>query len=151
MTLQERLMEDLKTAMRSGDETRRSVIRLIRSAVQSEEIAKRRSLDDAGVVEVLSRMARQYRDSIDAYRQADRRDLAEREEAELAVLAEYLPRQLTREEIAALAREAVRETGAMGPGEKGKVMGKLMPQLRGRADGNLVNAIVVELLESSGS
>ena len=151
MTLQERLMEDLKTAMRSRDETRRSVIRLIRSAVQSEEIGKRRSLDDAGVVEVLSRMARQYRDSIDAYRQASRSDLAEREEAELAVLAEYLPRQLTREEIAALAREAVRETGAMGPGEKGKVMGKLMPQLRGRADGNLVNAIVVELLESPGS
>ena len=144
-------MEDLKAAMRAGDETRRSVIRLMRSAVQSEEISKGKALDDAGVVEALSRMARQYRDSIEAYRQANRADLVEREQAELAILAEYLPEQLSREELTELAREAIQEAGASGPAEKGKVMGRLMPRLRGKADGNLVNAIVIDLLESMAS
>ena len=141
-------MEDLKTAMRAADETRRSVIRLIRSVVQNEEISKAKALDDAGVVEVMSRMARQYRDSIEAYGKANRQDLVEKEEVELAVLAQYLPAQLTRDEVTNLAREAIREAGARGPAEKGKVMGKLMPQLRGKADGNLVNTVVIELLES---
>ena len=144
-------MEDLKAAMRAGDETRRSVIRLMRSAVQSEEISKGKALDDAGVVEALSRMVRQYRDSIEAYRQANRADLVEREQAELAILAEYLPEQLSREELTELAREAIQEAGASGPAEKGKVMGRLMPRLRGKADGNLVNAIVIDLLESMAS
>jgi uncharacterized protein YqeY len=144
-------MEDLKTAMRSHDETRRSVIRLMRAAVQNEEINKGKALDDAGVVEVLSRMARQYRESIDIYRQAARKDLLDKEEGELAVLAQYLPQQLTRAEVADLAKQAVQQVGARGPGDKGKVMGKLMPQLRGKADGNMVNTVVTELLESLGS
>ena len=148
MTLQDRLMEDLKTAMRSHDETRRSVIRLIRSAVQNEEIKKGKPLDDADVVAVLSRMANQYRESIDIFRQAARKDLLDKEESELAVVAQYLPQQLTRAEVAGLAEQTVQQVGAKGPGDKGKVMGRLMPQLRGKADGNLVNTVVMELLDS---
>ena len=148
MTLQATLIDDLKAAMRSGDQVQRSVIRLIRAAVQNEEISRGKELDDAGGVEVLARMARQYRESIDQYRQGNRADLMAKEEAELEVLQRYLPPQMSREEVLALAEQAAQEMGAAGPTDKGKVMGRLMPQLRGKADGALVNAVVTELLDS---
>ena len=98
MSLQTRLMDDLKEAMRRRDELPRSVIRLMRAAIQEEQIDKRAELDDAGVIEVLSRMARRYRESIEQFGQANRQDLVAREEAEQAVLMKYLPQQLSREE-----------------------------------------------------
>ena len=148
MSLQDRLIDDLKQAMRAGDELRRSVIRLIRSAVKNEEISKRGELDDDGVVEVLTRMSRQHRESIEVYRRHNRDDLAVKEEAELAVVLEYLPEQLSADEVRRVADQVAREVGAAGPADKGKLMGKLMPQLRGRADGGMVNTVVTELLES---
>jgi uncharacterized protein YqeY len=148
MTLLERLNDDMKTAMRAGDTLKRDVIRLIRAAVKNEEISKGKELDDTSVVEVMGRMTRQHRDSIDAYSEHNRGDLVAKEEAELAVVMQYMPEQLLREQIAELAKQAVHETGAQGPGDRGKVMGRLMPQLRGKADGNMVNAVVAELLES---
>ena len=151
MTLQATLIDDLKAAMRRGDQVQRSVIRLIRAAVQNEEISRRKELDDAGAMEILARMARQYRESINQYRQGNRADLVAKEEAELEVLQRYLPPQVSREEVLALAEQAAQEMGAAGPTDKGKLMGQLMPQLRGKADGALVNTVVTELLEGMAS
>ena len=103
------------------------------------------------MTEVLARMVRQYRESIDIYRQYNRVAMAEREERELGVVMEYLPKQLTRDEVLELAKQAAQEVGARGPGDKGKLMGRLMPQLRGRAEGTMVNEVVTELLDSVAS
>ena len=148
MGLRERLDEDLKKAMRERDVVRRSVIRYIRSEVHNEEIALQKPLDDAGIVGVLSRQVRQRRESISEFRRGKREDLVQREEAELAVIQEYLPSQLTHEEVMALAQGVIREVGAKGPGDKGKVMGRLMPQVRGKAEGSAVNEVVSRLLEA---
>ncbi len=147
MALQERLSEDLKTAMRQHDDVRRSTIRLIRSAIHNVEISQKETLDDDGVIVVLSRMARQHQESISEFTKGNRGDLVEKEETELAIVREYLPPQLTAEEITKLAKEAIKETDASEPGHMGKVMGKLMPQVKGKADGSLVSRIVRELLD----
>ncbi len=148
MTIEQRLMDDLKEAMRSDDKLRRSVIRLVRAALQNEQIAKRSELDDAAAIEVLSRMTRQYRESIETYRQGNRPDLAEQEEQELAVVMGYMPQQLSRNEVRDAAQRTAEEVGASGPADRGRVMGALMPRLRGKADGSVVNEVVTELLES---
>ena len=148
MGLKERLEEDLKKAMRERDVLRRSVLRLIRSEVHNEEIALQKPLDDDGIVGVLSRQVRQRRESIYEFRKGQREDLVQREENELAVLQEYLPPQLTVEEITALVQGVIRETGAQAPGDKGKVMGRLMPQVKGKAEGSAVNEVVAKLLEA---
>ena len=151
MTIEEQLADDLKQAMRSHDDVTKDVVRLMRAALKNAEIEKRGTLDEASVEAVLARMAKQYRDSIAIYRDAGRTDLSDKEEAELAVVMRYLPEQLGADEIASLARAAAEEVGAMGPGDRGKVMGKLMPQLKGRADGAVVNTVVGEILESLAS
>ena len=148
MPLQERIVEDLRDAMRQRDDLRRSTLRLIRAAIQNEEIARRKSLDDAEVVNVLSRLVRQHQESITEFRRGNRPDLVEREEAELAFVRQYLPQQLTHQEVTELARQVIAEVGASGPTDLGKVMGRLMPQVRGRADGATVRQVVAELLGS---
>jgi uncharacterized protein YqeY len=149
MPLKDRLDEDLKSAIRAQDALRRNVLRSLRSEVHNEEIAQQKPLeDDDAIIGVISRQVRQRRESISEFRKGRRDDLVQREESELAVLLEYLPQQLTPEEIADLAREAVGEVGARGPGDKGKVMGKLMPMVRGRADGSVVNEVVTGILEA---
>ena len=147
MSIQERLTDDLKTAMKGRDEVTRNVVRLVLAAVKNAEIDKRGTLDDTAVTDVLSRMVRQYRESIVAYRDGGRAEAAANEEAELAVVMRYLPEQLGPDEIRALAQEAAVKVGASGPGDRGKVMGALMPQLRGRAEGTVVNTVVSEVLE----
>ena len=151
MPLQERLLEDINTAMRQGDELRRSVLRMVRAAVHNEEIARGDSIGDEGVIQVLSRMARQHRESIEAYTKANRPELAQREEQELALLQEYMPQPMSAEEITRLARQVLQEVGARGPSDKGRVMSRLMPQLKGQAEGAQVNSIVTRLLEEAGS
>ena len=146
MSLKGRLDDDLKEAMRSGDRLRRSVIRLLRAAIKNEEIAARRELDDAGVVDVLTRQVKQRRDSIEAFTQGGRQDMVDKEQAEAAVILEYLPRQMDADEIAALVRQAIDETGAAGPADMGRVMGRVMPQVKGRAQGGQVSAIASRLL-----
>ena len=146
MALIDRLREDLNQALRKGDKTRLSVIRLLISNINNAQIAKGGPVDDGDVLAVMNRQARQHRESIDAFRQGHRADLQAKEEAELAVLLEYLPQQMSRDEIAAAARKVIEEVGARGPGEKGKVMSKLMPQLKGKAPGAEINAVVMELL-----
>jgi uncharacterized protein YqeY len=146
MALVDRLREDLNQALRKGDKTRLSVIRLLISNINNAQIAKGAPVDDGDVVAVMNKQARQHRESIDAFRKGNRPDLTAKEEAEMAVLLEYLPQQMSRDEIVAVARKVIEEVGASGPGEKGKVMFKLMPQLKGKAPGAEINAVVTELL-----
>jgi uncharacterized protein YqeY len=144
--LQDKLMTDLKQAMKSGDKTRLSVIRMVRARVQNAEIAQRTSLHDPDVLGLIAKEVKEHRESIEEFRKGSRQDLVDKEEAELAILLEYLPQQISREEIAAAAREVIAEVGAQNPGDKGKVMQKLMPQLKGKAEGRDINEVVTELL-----
>ena len=146
--LKERLIDDLKQAMKSGDNTRRGVIRLAMSAVKNAEIAKRDSLEEADIIGIIAKEARQRQESIDAFKQGNRHDLVAQEEAELAILQEYLPQQAGREEIVAAAQQIIAEVGAEGPRDKGKVMPRLIAQFKGKADGREINDIVTELLSS---
>ena len=149
MGLKERLDDDLKRAIREQDALRRTALRSLRSEVHNEEIALQKPLDDDdGIIGVISRQVRQRRESISEFRKGNREDLVEREEADLAILLNYLPPQLTRGELAGLAEAVIGEVGAQGPGDKGKVMGKLMPQVRGKAEGSAVNEVVTGLLEA---
>jgi uncharacterized protein YqeY len=148
MSLLDQLNEDLKQAMKAKDEVTKDTVRLIKAAVQNAEIEKQATLDDTSANELLARMARQYRESITMYRDNAREDLATKEEAELSIVLGYLPEQLGADEIRTMAKAVADEVGAAGPGDKGKLMGKLMPQLRGKADGALVNKVVGELLDS---
>ncbi len=147
MTLKDKLFEDMKDAMRSGDKVRRSVISFLRSAIGYEEIEKHGPLTDDEVIGVIAKQVKQRKESISEYRKGKRLDLVAQEEAELAVLQKYLPSQMSREEIVQLASKAIAEVGANGLSDKGKVMGKLMPQVKGKADGSEVNSVVSQLLE----
>ena len=151
MTLQDKLQQDLNDALRKGDKLRLSVIRMVRSSINYAEIAQQKKLDDPGVIEVLAKEAKQRRESIAEFTKGNRPDLVSKEEAELAIVMEYLPKQMSREEIVALARQVAQEVGAKGPAEKGKLMSKLMPQLKGKADGKLVNEVVMEILAGQGA
>ena len=146
--LRQKLSDDLKQAMRGGDKVRRLVIRLVMAAIKNAEISKQADLDDTDILGIIAKEVRQRRESIEAFKQGERRDLVAQEEAELTILNEYLPRQMTREEILSAARQVIEGVGAQGLGDKGKVMPQLIAQLKGRADGREINAVVTELLTS---
>lgn len=146
MTLLEKINNDLHDAMRARDELRKLVLRSLLSSCNYAEIAKQKKLDDAGVIEVIAREIKQRKESIEAYTQGNRPDLVANEKAEMEILQQYMPAQMSHDEIVALAQQALQEVGAKGPGDKGKVMQKLMPQVKGKADGAEVNKIVVELM-----
>jgi len=146
--LKQKLVEDLKQALKGGDKVRRSVIRLVMAAIKNAEIARQVTLEDADILSIIAKEARQRRESIEAFRQGNRQDLVAQEEEELAILNQYLPQQMSRGEIIAEARRVIEEVGARGPGDKGKVMPKLIAQLKGKADGREINVVVTELLAS---
>ncbi len=146
--LKQKLSDDLKQAMKGGNKVRRSVIRLVIAAIKNAEIARQATLDDTDILGIIAKEVRQRRESIEAFRQGNRLDLVAQEEAELTILNEYLPRQMTRKEIIVAARQVIEGVGARGAGDKGKVMPKLIAQLKGRADGREINAVVTELLTS---
>jgi hypothetical protein len=146
MTLQDKVAGDLRQAQKSGDKTRVTVLRLVKAGVKNAEIAQGAPIDDAGVIDVITREVKQHRESITEFTKGNRQDLVAKEEAELATLMEYLPKQMSREEVVAVVRQVIEQVGAAGPGDKGKVMSQLMPQLKGRADGREANDIVTELL-----
>ncbi len=149
MALRDKLKDDLKQALRGRDKTRTSVLRLLLSEIKNAEIAQRESLDDGAVIGVLGREVRRHRESIELFRKGNRSDLVAQEEAELEILVEYLPKQLSREEIVAAARQAIQAVNAVQEKDKGRVMSQLMPQLKGRSDGRLVSEVVSELLAGS--
>ena len=146
MTLQEKIATDLIQAQKKGAKARVSALRLVRAGVKNAEIAKGATLDDSGVIDIISREVRQHRESIAEFTRGNRQDLVDKEEAELAALLEYLPRQISREEISEAARKVIGQVEARGLGDKGKVMSQLMPQLKGKADGREVSDVVSELL-----
>jgi uncharacterized protein YqeY len=146
MTLSSRLEEDLKAAMRAREAVRRDTIRYLRSEVQKAEKAEQRDFDDDDVLRVLGRQAAQRRESIEAFVKGGRQDLVDKEEAELEIILEYMPEQMSEEQIVELVQAAIEEVGASGPQDMGKLMGRLMPQTRGKADGRTVNEIVRRLL-----
>ena len=149
MTLHARLEAAMRDSMRARDERRTTTLRMALAAAHNQRIARGRELIDDEVVEVVGREVKQRRESIEVYRGAGREDRAAAEEAEVAILAEFLPEQLTDDEITALARAAIDETGASGPTDTGKVMGRVAPQTKGRADGRRVSDIVRGLLAGS--
>ena len=151
MGLREKLMDDLKEAMRERDDTRKRTIRSVLAALKKAETelgadGQRVSMDDDAILRVIAKQAKERQESIDAFRSGNRDDLVAREEADLAVLEGYLPRQMSREEIEAEAQQVIAEVGATGPHDIGKVMKPLMARLQGRADGRLANQIVREFL-----
>lgn len=144
--LKEKLDEDLKAAMRAGDHSRVSIIRLVRAGIKYAEVAKGGSLDESGVISVITKEIREHRDSLAEFRKANRTDLTTKNEEELEILLGYLPQQMSREEIANAAQAVIAQVGARGTADKGKVMPVLMAQLRGKADGRDVNEVVSDLL-----
>ena len=146
MSLKQQITEDMKNAMRARDTTRLSAIRLLLAAMKQREVDERIELDDAAVVAIVEKLLKQRKDSFSQYQAAGRRDLADQEAFEIEVLSAYMPQQLTAEEVAALVRQAVAETGAAGPRDMGKVMAWLKPKLAGRADMNAVSGLVKSAL-----
>ncbi len=146
MSLKDKLTEDLKQAMRQGDELGRSTLRLVMAAIKNAEIEKRRELEEGELLAIIAKEAKQRRESIDEFERGDRQDLADREKAELQILLAYLPEQLSQEEIEAQARQIIEESGAASPAQMGQVMRRLMPLMQGKADGKLVSQVVKELL-----
>ena len=146
MALTDQLQGDLYQAMRARDAIRVSVIRLLRSSIGYQEKETQKPLDDAEVLEIISRQVRQRRESIEMYQKGHRQDLVDKETAELAILQEYLPAQLSDDELSDLVRQVIAEVGATGAKDKGRVMGRTMPQVRGKAEGGAVNQVVTKLL-----
>ena len=144
--IKQKLSGDLKKAIKDHDKLRCSTIRLLVAAIQNAEIAKRAPLEETELLGIIAKEARQHKESIDAFKQGNRQDLVAHEEAGLAILNEYLPEQISREEIIAAARQVINEVGAQGLQDKGKVMSQLIPRLKGKADGREINAVVTELL-----
>jgi uncharacterized protein len=149
VTLHARLEAAMRDSMRARDERRTTTLRMALAAAHNQRIARGRELTDEEVAEVVGREVKQRRESIEVYRGAGREDRAAAEEAEVAILSDFLPEQLTDDEITALARAAIDETGASGPADIGKVMGRVAPQTKGRADGRRVSDIVRGLLAGS--
>jgi uncharacterized protein len=147
MSLKETLPVELKDALRAGDKVKLGTVRLILSAINYAEIDQQKQLDDPGVHAVIAKMIKQRKESIEAFKAGNRQDLVDKEEAELKILESYMPKQLTRDEIKAEAKKVIAEVGANKPQDMGKVMGKLTPLLRGKADGKEMAAVVTELLK----
>ncbi|WP_374673454.1 GatB/YqeY domain-containing protein [Ideonella sp.] len=146
MSLKDRITDDMKAAMRAKEADRLSTIRMLLAACKQKEVDERIELDDAAVVGIVDKLIKQRKDSIAAFQQAGRTDLADKETAEVAVLSAYLPQRLGAEEIAAEVRALVAELGAAGPGDMGKVMGAAKARLAGKADMALVSAAVKQAL-----
>ena len=152
MSLMNTIAEDLKAALKMRAQERLDTLRMARARMLEAEVALRAEmgrdykLEDHEAIKVLASYAKQRRDSIESYRAAGRPDLAAKEEAELAIIQEYLPKQLSEEEVRAIAREAIAAAGALSPRDIGAVMKLVMPKVKGAADGKIVNRIVGELL-----
>ncbi len=148
MALRDKLEEEIKESMRNRDQARLDALRFLKFAVQAVEKEQKKELDDDAMVVVVTKQASDRRDSIKAFRDGGREEMAAKEAAELKVLEEYLPPQMTPEEITQLIKDTAFAVGAASPNDKGKLMAKLMPQVRGKADGNVVNQMASEYLES---
>lgn len=150
MNLKEKIVQDLKDAMRAGDAVRRDTLRLLDSVIKNTEIEKKKreeGLSDEEILEVLGRAVKQRQDSIKQFTDGGRPELAEKEQIELDIIMPYLPAQLSEDEIRQVVKAVIAETGAAGMSDIGKVMGQAMGKMKGKADGNVVKKIVGEELQ----
>lgn len=147
MNMKDRLMEDLKTAMRARDTLRKDLLQILRAAVLQVEKDSRIELDDAGIAEILAREHKKRAETIQDLAGSSRQDMIDKNRAEMAIIETYLPRQLSEAEIETLVRQAISRSGAQSARDMGQVMKVLMPEIKGRADGKLVNQIVKRLLD----
>ncbi|MEN8260656.1 MAG: GatB/YqeY domain-containing protein [Pseudomonadota bacterium] len=148
MSLKGQITEDMKSAMKAGEKDRLKVVRLILAAIKQIEVDTREELDDAAVLAVLTKMVKQRRDSIEQFEKGDREDLAAIERAEIVVLEDYLPEQLSADELAEMVDDAIQSSGAESIRDMGKVMGQIKAKASGRADMGAVSAIVKERLSA---
>ena len=146
--LRDTLDSDLKDAMRNKEALKRTVLRTMLSEIRNAEINSQTTLDDGGIISVLTKQVQQRKDSVEAYAAANRQDLVDKETEEINIISVYLPEQLPVEEIEEIIKTAISEMGASSLSDMGKVMGLVMPQVRGRADGKMVNTIVTEKLRA---
>ena len=149
MSLQEKIEQNLVQAMKDKDELKVSTLRMLKSALKNKEIEKKTALNDDEIIQVTQSQIKSRQDSITLYTKGDRTELAEKEEKEIAILKEYLPEQLSEEEIKNKVKEAIQKTGAQDIKDMGKVMGVLMGELQGKADGSTISAIVKEELQKN--
>ncbi|SFT80991.1 hypothetical protein SAMN02910356_02213 [Selenomonas sp. GACV-9] len=147
MSLKEQLTNDMKEAMKSHDKDRLAVIRMVRGAIRQQEIDGQKELGDEDVIAVMSKEIKMRKDSIEEFKKGGREDLIAKTQAEIDVLMPYMPAQLSEDKVRELVKAAVAETGATTPKDMGKVMGVLMPKVKGRADGKMVNTIVRSMLQ----
>jgi len=138
----DKINADLITAMKSKDEAATSALRMLKSAIKYKEVDLKREIKDEEVVDVLSKQAKQRKESIEGFEKGGRADMAAKEKAELALIEKYLPASLSDEELVQLVEEAIKSTGAAGPKDMGKVMGALTPKIKGRADMGKVSSLV---------
>jgi uncharacterized protein len=146
MSLKERLQEDWKTALKAGDRFKANVISMAKAAVLHAEKVDGSKLEDDAIIVIISREVKQRREAILEFEKGNRQDLVEQNNKEIEVLLGYLPVQLTSQEITEIIKEAVKETGATGPKEIGKIMNAIMPKVKGKADGKLVSDLVKQIL-----
>ena len=146
MSLKVTLLDNLKTAMRDKDTIGKNTIQMVRSAVLQVEKDNRITLDDDGIIEVIAKELKKRRDILPEYEKSGRQDLIEDLKAEINVLLQYLPQQLSEEELEVIVRQAIKDTGATSPKDMGKIMQAVMPQVKGKADGKMVNQVAKKLL-----
>jgi uncharacterized protein YqeY len=146
VTLKEKLMADLKDAMKSKDKVKKSVITMIRASIKQFEVDNRAEMTEQQILEIMFKQVKQKRDAIVEFTKGNREDLVDEAKAEIEVIMNYLPKQLTEDEIRVLVKEAVEAVGATSPKDMGKLMGALMPKVKGKADGKVVNNIVREFI-----
>lgn len=142
MSLKQKLQEDLKASMKNKDTVRKSVVTLIRASIKQYEVDNRVELDEEGIIDIISKQLKQRRDGLIEFKKANREDLVSETEAEIEVLKEYLPRQLSEEELNEIIKHTISEVGATSIKDMGKIMSAMMPKVKGRADGKLINELV---------
>jgi uncharacterized protein YqeY len=147
MTIRDTLEADIQAAMRNRDQSRLDALRFLKSAIQMEEKSKGQALDEEGLAQVVGKQVNDRREAIRMFQEGNRADLVAKESADLSVLEAYLPPQLDQGQLVELVRQVIEEVGAASARDKGRVMGRLMPQVRGKADGAEVNALVMQMLE----
>ena len=147
MSLKERLQEDLKSSMKNKETVKKSVITLIRASIKQFEVDNRVELDYDGIIDVISKQLKQRNDALEEFKKANRDDLVSETEAEIKVLKEYLPQQLSEEELDIIVKETISEVGATSMKDMGKIMSAIKPKTKGRADGKLINKLVKSNLQ----
>lgn len=147
MSLKDKLMEDLKVAMREKDKVRKDTITLVRAAIKQREVDERTELDDAAIEAIIAKQVKERKGAIEEFKKGERQDLIDAAEAEIHILLDYLPEQLSEEELLAIVREVVQEEGITSKKEIGRLMKAVMPKVQGRADGKRVNQIALTILD----